>query len=244
MQPTPPAASSPPAADPAALPAAPATSARPAAAQAVSSPPASADAAVARTAATPRPAVRTSADLAALRQQRKWLSDQLVSAQERRSTVARALENARDPVNQNGLQQRLQTLDQRIVQLESDISETGRLLTTAPVTVVAQSDVPRIVTQFDRGPGAGVVAIVFIACVLLPIVVTLCLRFVRRSGVRAPDHAARESADRLARLEQAIDAIAVEVERVSEGQRFVTRLLADSRHQTEQAPALHEYRPN
>ena len=32
---------------------------------------------------------------------------------------------------------------------------------------------------------------------------------------------------RLARLEQALDAVAVEVERMSEGQRFVTRLLAD-----------------
>ena len=35
--------------------------------------------------------------------------------------------------------------------------------------------------------------------------------------------------ERLNRMEQAIDAIAVEVERVSEGQRFVTKLLADSR---------------
>jgi hypothetical protein len=32
---------------------------------------------------------------------------------------------------------------------------------------------------------------------------------------------------RLARMEQAIEAVAVEVERVSEGQRFVTRLLAE-----------------
>ena len=32
---------------------------------------------------------------------------------------------------------------------------------------------------------------------------------------------------RLERMEQAIDAVAVEVERVSEGQRFATRLLSD-----------------
>lgn len=32
---------------------------------------------------------------------------------------------------------------------------------------------------------------------------------------------------RLARLEQAVDAIAVEIERISEGQRFTTKLLAD-----------------
>jgi hypothetical protein len=32
--------------------------------------------------------------------------------------------------------------------------------------------------------------------------------------------------DRLTRLEQSIDAIAIEMERVSEGQRYVTKLLA------------------
>lgn len=35
-----------------------------------------------------------------------------------------------------------------------------------------------------------------------------------------------EVLDRLERMEQAIDAIAVEVERISEGQRFTTQLLA------------------
>jgi hypothetical protein len=32
---------------------------------------------------------------------------------------------------------------------------------------------------------------------------------------------------RLERIEQAVDAIAIEVERISEGQRFTTRLLSD-----------------
>lgn len=36
-----------------------------------------------------------------------------------------------------------------------------------------------------------------------------------------------ETAMRLERIEQAIEAMAVEVERISEGQRFVTRLLAE-----------------
>ena len=35
---------------------------------------------------------------------------------------------------------------------------------------------------------------------------------------------------RLERMEQSIDAIAVEVERISEGQRFTTKLLAESTH--------------
>lgn len=37
----------------------------------------------------------------------------------------------------------------------------------------------------------------------------------------------KEVADRLARMEQALDTVAVEVERISEAQRFTTRLLSE-----------------
>jgi hypothetical protein len=47
-----------------------------------------------------------------------------------------------------------------------------------------------------------------------------------RAAVDAP---ARPDADRLARLEAAVDAIAVEIERIGEGQRFLARLDAESR---------------
>lgn len=40
--------------------------------------------------------------------------------------------------------------------------------------------------------------------------------------------------DRLARIETAVEAMAVEVERISEGQRFTSRLLAERHH----APAI------
>jgi len=45
-----------------------------------------------------------------------------------------------------------------------------------------------------------------------------------------------EVATRLERMEQSIDAIAVEVERISEGQRFTTKLLSETRD----TPALTE----
>ena len=38
------------------------------------------------------------------------------------------------------------------------------------------------------------------------------------------------SDERLARVEQAVEAIAIEIERVSEGQRFVTKLLNERAH--------------
>jgi hypothetical protein len=42
---------------------------------------------------------------------------------------------------------------------------------------------------------------------------------------------------RLERIEQAVDAIALEVERISEGQRFTTRLLSEQLHSSAKPPA-------
>ena len=52
--------------------------------------------------------------------------------------------------------------------------------------------------------------------------------FARRMDQRsAQPRVPSEVMARLERMEQAIDAVAVEVERISEGQRFTTKLLAD-----------------
>ena len=59
----------------------------------------------------------------------------------------------------------------------------------------------------------------------LPLVRVLARRLDRRDTVGAP--ALTKIEDRLARLEAGVDSIAVEVERISEGQRFTTKLLAD-----------------
>jgi hypothetical protein len=45
-------------------------------------------------------------------------------------------------------------------------------------------------------------------------------------GVHAPSPIEAGSANRLQRIEQAVDAMAIEIERISEGQRFTTRLLS------------------
>ena len=54
---------------------------------------------------------------------------------------------------------------------------------------------------------------------------------VARAWLRRPRAAdskqLQEIAERLAKLEQSVDAIALETERISEGQRFTTKLLSD-----------------
>jgi hypothetical protein len=49
----------------------------------------------------------------------------------------------------------------------------------------------------------------------------------RRRNKELPDSSIARIEARLERMEQAIDAMATEVERVAEGQRFTSRLLAD-----------------
>jgi hypothetical protein len=113
------------------------------------------------------------------------------------------------------------------MQLESDIAETGRLITSAPPALLAGQATPFRIPDSGRGPPSTVVGIMFILFVLFPLVLAFTRRMWRGTRVGAPDPAVREAADRLGRLEQAVEAIAIEVERVSEGQRFVTRLLAE-----------------
>lgn len=62
----------------------------------------------------------------------------------------------------------------------------------------------------------GTFGIVMISCIVVG------LKVVKR---RTPERPALDE-NRLQHLEQAVDAIALEVERISEGQRFTTRLLA------------------
>ncbi len=58
---------------------------------------------------------------------------------------------------------------------------------------------------------------------------TIAWAYVERLKIRraADPHQLNDSGDRLSRIENAIDAMSVEVERISEGQRFATKLLAE-----------------
>ena len=80
--------------------------------------------------------------------------------------------------------------------------------------------------------GAVIISVAFfIMCAVIAIGVPIVRAFTRRMdkrNVAAPSTDA-ETRDRLERIEQAVDAIAVEVERISEGQRFTTKIIAELR---------------
>jgi hypothetical protein len=174
----------------------------------------------------------TAQDLAALKARRSLLSDQLQSADSRRKELSRLVRTATG-ADKAGLEQRIGVLDARLARLENDIDETGKLLASAPAALASTREFSGV----GFGPGArndmkDVIPIVGILSVfvLFPIVISIARNIWRRGSLPAAARPDRESAQRLERMEQAMDAIAIEIERVSEGQRFVTRLLSEQRN--------------
>ena len=173
----------------------------------------------------------TKQDVAALRARRSELSDQLESATGRRRSLAEQVRRA-DGVNKAGLESRLTILDQRIVRIESELDQVGQQLASPQAAQFAAETRPPMnfgpqipFSRIDPEP----ILICFILFVLSPLALSIS-RLIWKRGSRAAMRAPAlpaESGERLERIEQGMDAIAIEVERVSEGQRFVTRLLSE-----------------
>ncbi len=182
----------------------------------------------------PLAAPRSEREIIALKARRSELSNQLESVDSRRSSLLKQLKSNGDPVAVKGLEARLALLDARQLQLETDLQQTGQLLSSVSAgTIASSSDAPRFGSfNTNQTMTLSVLGILFIG---FPLAIGLAKSMWRRSirpGV--PPQALTETAQRLERLESSVDAIAIEVERISEGQRFVTKLLSDGHA----APAL------
>ncbi|HET9776636.1 MAG TPA: hypothetical protein VFP77_08745 [Gemmatimonadaceae bacterium] len=173
---------------------------------------------------------KTADEVRALQEQRSQIGDQLDNVSSRRTDIARELAGTGAESARQGLQARIDILDQRILQLETDLARTGRELSMVSPEVLASTgqwnDRGGDSSDFGEGVAAGGFGVFFF--------MSIVLLFARRRWKRrvVPARAGAldtDSSQRLQRLEQGMDAIAIEIERVSEGQRFVTKLLADSR---------------
>ena len=168
----------------------------------------------------------TASEIQSIRERRSELSTQLNSAADRRQDLAEELREASGPVDRAGLEERIRVLDERIIQLETDIATTGRMLTTGQTLGETSTEIAPIPFGLENNQVTGI-SIVFILAVLFPLSVAMARRLLRRapSGATAPEM--REIASKLEGLQQAVDTVAIEIERVSEGQRFVTRIMTE-----------------
>lgn len=158
--------------------------------------------------------------------QRSELREQLDGLQDARRELSRQLQ---DPMvtgaDRAGLEKHINELDGRITSLDQQIA-------TADAQVASSAAVPGAVVhhppEIRNGPPDEVYVLggIFMFVVLMPLSIAYARRLWRRGAV-AVSAIPHELMDRLTRLDQAVDSIAVEVERIGEGQRFVTRVLAE-----------------
>lgn len=162
-----------------------------------------------------------------LREKRSVLGEQKMRLEHERGEIARQLRSG--PVgdaDRTGLEQRLAQVDQAIAKVSIDIAETDAQVAQAssvPGAIVEEP--PR--NEWQYGPPSELIAIGMglLAVLLFPIMIARARRLWRSANVVSA--VPPELVDKMATMERGIDAIAVEVERIGEGQRFVTQLLAE-----------------
>jgi hypothetical protein len=194
--------------------------------------------------------------LEAARAQRRELRDQLENAEERRSDLAQELSqtSSGDVATRAGLEARIRDTDARIIELDKQIAVADQQVAQAAAVPGATIEPPRP-RVVETGPPeeVWVLAGMTIIFVMFPMAIAWSRRLWKRGAAPVANEVPAELTDRLSRMEQAIDAVAVELERVGEGQRYVTRVFTESQRalgvggaepiEVRQREAIHQSRP-
>lgn len=161
-------------------------------------------------------------------QQRDELRNQLERLEDRRRAIAQRLrEGEVEGADRAGLESRLTELDGQINVKYKELSVADqRVATTAGIPGATENPNPQ--PRRDETAESAIIGGTMISiAVFLPLSIAYARRIWRKAtsiGHQPP--ASQEMSDRMTRIEEAVEAIAIEVERVGEGQRFITRLLA------------------
>lgn len=182
------------------------------------------------TAPTPIAAGRAAPSASAIyegfRAQRRELTNQLDELEGTRRQIVSQLEDV--PVgspDRKPLETRMTEIDSRIGTVDGMLASNAVDISKSAAIPGAVVEPPRIIR--DQPPDeAYVLGGMFMVIVFLPLSVAFARRIWRRSSA-AVTALPREMMDRMIRMEQALEATAVEVERIGEGQRFLTRLFTE-----------------
>jgi hypothetical protein len=176
--------------------------------------------------AAARSAPSASAIYEGFRAQRRELNNQLDELESTRREITSQLEDvsAGSP-ERKPLETRMTDIDSRITTVDQMLASNATDISKAAAIPGAVVEPPRVINE---GPPQEAYALggIFMLVVLLPISVAFARRIWRRSAAAVAAFP-REIGERLLRMEQALEATAVEVERIGEGQRFLTRLFTE-----------------
>ena len=163
----------------------------------------------------------------ALKARGEELSSQLERLQDRRGELTSRLQEGNlDDADRAGLRTQLADVDARVASINKQVASNDEAIAKAagvPGAIVKDEPPPR------NGPPEEFFAIpiVFTIFVLFPISFAWARRLWKKP-LAGPAAIPPEHMDRMTRLEQAVESVAVEVERIGEGQRFVTKLFAEN----------------
>lgn len=172
------------------------------------------------------PLANASSIYQAFRAQRRELGSQLEDLQGSRTGLARELEQLPAGSDlRSGLVQHIGAIDARIVAMDKQIADADAQVARAAAIPGAAVEPPRIP---DPGPPdeVWVLSGIFMIVVLLPLSIAYARRIWRR-GAAVVTAMPKEIGERLGRMEQVAEATAIEVERIGEGQRFLTKLFTE-----------------
>ena len=165
----------------------------------------------------------------AARNQVRVIQDQLGDQRGIRNRITEELTNDQTQgADRTGLETRLKTVDARIADLDKALASAQTAQSSAAGVPGAMIDPNNTPSDHALHPDevAGVGAAIF-AALAFPLVIAYARRIWRKSAnvtVTLPP----EMATRMQAMEQAIESVAIEVERIGEGQRFMTQALAES----------------
>lgn len=158
---------------------------------------------------------------------RRILRDQLSSAENQRDEIAQELRNPLvTDVDKAGLEQRLKVIDTHILDLTNQLSDARQR--EAQAAAVPGADQPTASELAnERVEMAFAVGLIASLVIGVPILFVQLRRMWRKHSVVLS--MTPELTQRLDSIDRAVEATAIEIERVGEGQRFVTQLLATRR---------------
>lgn len=160
--------------------------------------------------------------------QRDELNNQMDRLKDERRDITNRLngeEQQLSAADKAGLEKRLITVDGRIEALDKQLAQADAQVASAAAMPGAIVERP---PEVRHGPPeeAFVLGGIFLFVAIFPISIAFARRIWRRSAaaVTALPH---DIVERFTQIDQAVESIAVEVERIGEGQRFITRVLSE-----------------
>lgn len=178
----------------------------------------------------------------AAKEQRSELQNQLEELQSTRRHLSEQLnsEGTTNLVDRKGIEQHMAEVDQRISAVDKQLAQAdAQVAAAAAVPGAVQEPVP---VHRDGPPDeVYVLASIFLVVCILPISVAFARRLWKR-GITTVAALPQELMERMSHLDQAVESIAIEVERIGEGQRFVTRLFSEQQNKRAAIGAVPEER--